>query len=176
MQIVADLLFFTHEILSRKRGYDNYSKIVLDLTDCGPPQPFNISCPHPTPPVTDITPTPTSSPTTPNTTCDALTSIVIEDNGVCSTNPACDALECEVTDYIVELTVLSCHNPPGIQVTIHDEHGSVVYSNSSFNGTHSVNIGEGFLSLRVTIRQHNGAIGVQVWYIIIYMYTAHWEF
>ena len=157
LQIDADLVFFTHEILSR-------SKIILDLTDCGPPQPFNISGPQPTPPVTDITPTPTSSPTTPNvtySTCDALTSIVGEDNSICSTNLACDALECVVQDHSIELAVLSCHNPPGIQVTIHDEDGSIVYNNSFFNGTHNVNTGS-FVSLIVTIGQYPGAIDLQV--------------
>ena len=112
----------------------NRHKIIVNLTECGPPHPIEIS--STATPVTEFT-----EPTGPSTNddmCEALRSISILDGTLCSVNDACTALECEVVNYRVQLGVDACHSPPGIRVTVYDSTDHAIFDESFYDGRREV--------------------------------------
>ena len=154
------------EILSRH-------KIILDLTSCGPLQPFDLSTAPP--PTTEFTePTgPTSTPTDSSyDTCAALQSISVADGTLCNTNDACTALECEIVDQRLEIQVDQCHDPPGIVVILYNSMDQPVYNQSFYNGSTFVNDSQLPVDLNVTVEQHPpDSIIVEV--LVLYVIHRH---
>jgi hypothetical protein len=141
LTVISD--FITQIILPRH-------KIILNLTECGPPHPIDIS--STATPVTEFT-----EPTVPSTTdssydmCAALHSISVLDGTICSTNDACTALECEVVNNRVQLGLEVCHHPPGIRVSVYDSREHAVFNEAFYNGTRTVSSKNLPFSLVVTV-------------------------
>ena len=138
-------------------------KIILDLTGCGPPHHINISSESTEAPTEFTEPTIPSTTNITYNTCEALHSISVVDGNLCSTNPACNALECEIVNQRLEMAVDSCHDPPGIRLVVYDSTNHPVFNRSFYNGSHIVHNRSLPFNLNVTVLQiPPSAISVEV--------------
>ena len=102
----------------------------------------------------------THSGTSPGTTCDALSGIATSQRA-CSTNPACDEIDCSVQGYTAAMALLPCNSPLAIRLTVNDSSGVTLYS-QTLSQSRQVPLLGGAVTLLVTVDQLDGALGVQV--------------
>ena len=69
----------------------------------------------------------------------------------------------------MEMAVDSCHHPPGIRMALYDSDDNLLYNQSFYNGTHTVQYRNQPLQFIVTVKQlPPGAISVKV-HVYIYL-------
>ena len=159
-----------------------YTTFPLNTTGCGPTQgvvyyncPFcfvwctniyvsvaialNSSSPSLPSPLSPTVP-PTLSPQQPGTACAALSGVA-SSQPLCSTNVACDQIDCSVQGYTTAMTVLPCTSPPSVRLTVTNPVGTQVYS-QTLSQSRQVSILGGVLGLQVTVDQLDSALGIKV--------------
>eukprot|EP00731_Ephydatia_muelleri_P020062 Em0012g887a len=120
-----------------------YTTFPLNTTGCGPTQV-----------------PPTLSPQQPGTACAALSGIA-SSQPLCSTNVACDQIDCSVQGYTTAMTVLPCTSPPSVRLTVTNPVGTQVYS-QTLSQSRQVSILGGVLGLQVTVDQLDNALGIKL--------------
>lgn len=85
----------------------------------------------------------------------------------CSTTPSCDGVTCQLdvlgSSFIVEMDVLSCAMPPGVDVVVKDSQGEPFYSRFfTDNTTDTIFIGVFPVPMNVLVIQRPYSIEVEV--------------
>ena len=85
----------------------------------------------------------------------------------CEATPACDGVTCQLevlgNTYIIEMDVLSCAQPPGVDVLVKDAMGNPFYSAViDDNTTQTVPIHGIYVPMQVLLIQHPYSIEVEV--------------
>ena len=85
----------------------------------------------------------------------------------CAATPTCDGVTCQLdvlgNAYIVEMDVLSCAQPPGVDVLVIDSMGQIFYSTVvNDNTTGVILIGSYYVLMMATLIRHDYSIEVEV--------------
>ena len=91
----------------------------------------------------------------------------------CVANAACDGVICSFLGFRTAVTTLPCHSPPAVYVIVQDSNGTTLFS-QIIDRTQQVPL-VGGTTLRITLDQLTGGIGLMVWHpcVLSWQHNVH---